>query len=71
MQRAKGMGPGKLWIPEEGGSLLQKDDRHAEVAWCERMLSGKIGPGTLWNKKPVKKGRLGRDIAQNRKAAMA
>jgi hypothetical protein len=25
-QRAKGMDPGKLWIPEEVGSLLQMDD---------------------------------------------
>jgi hypothetical protein len=29
------------------------------------MLSGKIGAGTVWNKKPVKDGHLGRDIAQN------
>jgi hypothetical protein len=26
-QRAKGVNQGKLWIPEEVGSLLQKDDR--------------------------------------------
>jgi hypothetical protein len=56
MQRAKGMDPGKWWIPEEVGSLLQE--------WHDtKETSGKIRPSTMWNKEPVKNGRSGRDIA--------
>jgi hypothetical protein len=70
MQRAKGMDPDKLWILEEGGSPLQKDDTLRRSGTMQReMSSGKIGPGTMWNKKPVKNRRSGRYNAQNQKAA--
>jgi hypothetical protein len=35
---------------------------HAECYSARDMLTGKIGPGTMWNKEPVKNGHSGRDI---------